>query len=90
MAIVVGRCRVRRRAGSLSGRQMIVSGKGVPVINARWKGDMFIEMAVETPVNLTVRQKELLEEFEQLSEDNNPETNSFFSSVKTFWESMKG
>jgi molecular chaperone DnaJ len=51
---------------------------------------MFIEMAVETPVNLTARQKELLQEFEELSEDNNPETNSFFSSVKTFWESMKG
>ena len=51
---------------------------------------MFIEMAVETPVNLTARQKELLQEFEELSEDNNPEANSFFSSVKTFWESMKG
>ena len=54
------------------------------------KGDMFIEMAVETPVNLTSRHKELLQEFEELSEDNTPESNSFFSSVKTFWESMKG
>ena len=85
-----GRSRVRIPAGSQSGRQMRLKGKGMPAIKTVQKGDMFIEMAVETPVNLTARQKELLEEFEQLSEHNNPETNSFFSSVKTFWESMKG
>ena len=85
-----GRSRVRIPAGSQSGRQMRLKGKGMPAIKTSQKGDMFIEMAVETPVNLTAKQKELLQEFEELSEDNNPETNSFFSSVKTFWESMKG
>ena len=85
-----GRSRVRIPAGSQSGRQMRLKGKGMPAIKTIQKGDMFIEMAVETPVNSTARQKELLQEFEELSEDNNPETNSFFSSVKTFWESMKG
>ena len=85
-----GRSRVRIPAGRQSGRQMRLKGKGMPAIKTVQKGDMFIEMAVETPVNLTARQKELLQEFEELSEDNNPETNSFFSSVKTFWESMKG
>ena len=52
-------------------------------------GDMFIELAVETPVNLTARQKELLREFDGLSENNNPESRSFLSSVKNFWDSMK-
>ena len=85
-----GRSRVRIPAGSQSGRQMRLKGKGMPAIKTTQKGDMFIEMAVETPVNLTSKQKELLQEFVELSEDNNPETNSFFSSVKTFWESMKG
>ena len=85
-----GRSRVRIPAGSQSGRQMRLKGKGMPAIKTIQKGDMFIEMAVETPVNLTAKQKELLQEFDELSEDNNPETNSFFSSVKTFWESMKG
>ena len=85
-----GRSRVRIPAGSQSGRQMRLKGKGMPAIKTTQKGDMFIEMAVETPVNLTAKQKELLQEFEELSADNNPETNSFFSSVKTFWESMKG
>ena len=70
--------RVRIPAGSQSGRQMRLKGKGMPAIKTVQKGDMFIEMAVETPVNLTARQKELLQEFEELSEDNNPETNSFF------------
>ena len=51
---------------------------------------MMIELAVETPVNLTSRQKDLLREFEKLSEDNNPEGQSFFGKVRTFWEGMKG
>lgn len=85
-----GRSRVKIPAGSQSGRQMRLRGKGMPGLQGRPTGDMYIEMAVETPVNLTSRQKELLREFEDLSEDNNPEGNSFFSSVKSFWDSMKG
>ncbi|MDX2483566.1 MAG: molecular chaperone DnaJ [Pseudodonghicola sp.] len=85
-----GRGRVQIPAGSQSGRQMRLRGKGVPALRGGGSGDMFIELAVETPVNLTSRQKELLREFDELSEDNNPESKSFFSSVKSFWDSMKG
>ena len=85
-----GRSRVKIPAGSQSGRQMRLRGKGMPALRGGGHGDMFIELAVETPVNLTARQKELLREFEQLSEDNNPEANSFFKSVKGFWDAMKG
>ena len=84
-----GRSRVKVPAGSQSGRQMRLRSKGMPAIKSSQYGDMFIELAVETPVNLTAHQKDLLKEFEQLSEDNNPETKSFFSSVKSFWEQMK-
>jgi molecular chaperone DnaJ len=84
-----GRSRVKIPAGSQSGRQMRLRGKGMPALRGAGHGDMFIELAAETPVNLTARQKELLEEFEALSEDNNPEGKSFFSSVKSFWDSMK-
>src|SRR6056297_1441643 len=84
-----GRGRVQIPGGSQSGRQMRLRGRGMPALRGGGLGDMFIELAVETPVNLTARQKELLEEFEKLSEDNNPETKSFFSSVKSFWDSMK-
>ncbi|MBV2359639.1 molecular chaperone DnaJ [Thalassococcus sp. CAU 1522] len=84
-----GRSRVKIPPGSQSGRQMRLRGKGMPALRGGAVGDMFIELAVETPVNLTARQKELLREFEDLSEDNNPESKSFFSSVKSFWDSMK-
>lgn len=85
-----GRARVQIPSGSQSGRQMRLRSKGMPALRGGGSGDMFIELAVETPVNLTSRQKELLREFEELSEDNNPESNSFFSSVKSFWDGMKG
>ncbi|MFK7868146.1 MAG: molecular chaperone DnaJ [Roseobacter sp.] len=85
-----GRGRVQIPGGSQSGRQMRLRGKGMPALRGGGQGDMFIELAVETPVNLTSRQKELLAEFEELSQDNNPESSSFFSSVKSFWDSMKG
>ena len=85
-----GRGRVQIPAGSQSGRQMRLRSKGMPALRGGGVGDMFIELAVETPVNLTSRQRELLTEFEQLSEDNHPESKSFFSSVKSFWDSMKG
>lgn len=85
-----GRGRVQIPGGSQSGRQMRLRGKGMPPLRGGGTGDMIIELAVETPVNLTSRQKELLQEFEKESENNNPESSSFFSSVKSFWDSMKG
>ncbi|QEW22812.1 Chaperone protein DnaJ [Marinibacterium anthonyi] len=85
-----GRGRVQIPAGSQSGRQMRLRGKGMPALRGGGHGDMFIELAVETPVNLTGKQKDLLREFEELSEDNNPAMKNFFSSVKSFWDSMKG
>lgn len=84
-----GRSRVKIPAGSQSGRQMRLRGKGMPALRGGGVGDMFIEMAVETPVNLTQKQKELLREFEKLSEGNNPESEGFFDKVKHFWDGMK-
>ena len=85
-----GRARVKVPAGAQSGKQMRLRGKGMPALRGAGTGDMVIELAVETPVNLTARQKELLREFEKLSEENNPEGSSFFSKVKGFWDGMKG
>ena len=85
-----GRSRVKIPGGSQSGRQMRLRSKGMPALRGGPAGDMFIELAVETPVNLTSKQKELLKEFENLSEENNPQSSTFFKSVKNFWDSMKG
>ena len=84
-----GRGRVQIPGGSQSGRQMRLRGKGMPALRGGGTGDMFIELAVETPVNLTARQKEILREFEEIGEDNNPESKTFFSAVKSFWDGMK-
>ena len=85
-----GRSRVKVPSGSQTGRQMRLKSKGMPAIRGGNPGDMFLEIAVETPVNLTGKQKELLREFETLSEQNtNPESHSFFSKVKSFWDDIK-
>ncbi len=84
-----GRSRVKVPAGSQSGRQMRLRGKGMPSLRGGSAGDMLIELAVETPVNLTSKQKELLLEFAKLSEENNPESSGFLKKMKSFWESMK-
>ncbi|GGE56336.1 molecular chaperone DnaJ [Actibacterium pelagium] len=83
-----GRSRVKVPGGSQSGKQMRLRGKGMPALRGGGVGDMYIELAVETPVNLTGKQKELLREFEALSENNSPESSNFFSKVKSFWDGM--
>ncbi len=85
-----GRSRVKVPPGAQTGKQMRLRSKGMPALRGGPAGDMLIELVVETPVNLTMRQKELLREFEKLSEENNPESNSFFAKVKHFWDGMKG
>ena len=84
-----GRSRVKIPEGSQSGRQMRLRGKGMPALRGGGYGDMYIEMAVETPVNLSAKQKELLKEFEAAGKDNNPEGKSFLKNVRDFWEAMK-
>jgi molecular chaperone DnaJ len=85
-----GRTRVRVPAGVQSGKQLRLRGKGMPVLRGAGAGDLYIELHVETPVNLSARQRELLKEFEDAGRDNSPETQDFFSRVKGFWEGMKG
>ncbi|MCV2863361.1 molecular chaperone DnaJ [Albidovulum sediminicola] len=85
-----GRSRVRIPEGAQTGKQMRLRGKGMPALRGGGHGDMLIELAVETPVNLTARQKEILREFDKLAENNNPESSSFFSKVRSFWDGMKG
>jgi molecular chaperone DnaJ len=85
-----GRSRVRIPEGSQSGRQMRLRSKGMPALRGGGAGDMMIELSVETPVNLTSRQREILKEFDKLSTENNPQGSSFFKTVKGFWDGMKG
>jgi molecular chaperone DnaJ len=74
-------------AGTETGKQFRLKGKGMPVLRSAVQGDMYIQVEVETPKNLTRRQKELLEEFAREShDDNSPASNGFFSKVREFFE----
>jgi len=84
-----GRSRVKVPEGSQSGRQMRLRSKGMPALRSTGQGDMYIELAVETPVKLTSEQKELLRQFEDsCAKSNNPNATGFFDKVKNFWDGM--
>ncbi len=79
--------RVKVPEGTESGKQFRLKGKGMPVLRTKNYGDMYIQVQVETPKNLTRRQRELLEEFEREShKDTSPESAGFFTRVKEFFE----
>ena len=83
-----GRAKVTIPPGAQSGDRFRLRGKGFSVLRRSDRGDMFVQVAVETPQNLTKRQKELLEEFEAESEKSgksSPESQGFFDRVKEFW-----
>jgi molecular chaperone DnaJ len=78
--------KVKVSSGTQSGRRFRVAGKGMPVLRSRQMGDMYVQVVVETPQNLTKKQKELLAEFEKLSSgETQPEAAGFFKMVKDFF-----
>ena len=86
------RARINIPAGTQSGQQFRLRAKGMSMLRSSSRGDMFVEFSVETPVNLTKKQKALLEEFRELGGDettHSPESGGFFSKVKDLWEDLK-
>jgi molecular chaperone DnaJ len=84
-----GKARVKIPAGTQTGRRFRLAGKGMPVLRTKQTGDMYVQVTVETPQNLTKRQRELLAEFEKLSSaETQPEAAGFFSRVKEFLDGL--
>ena len=84
-----GRAKVKIPAGTQSGDQLRLSGKGMPALRSVSFGDMIITLNVEIPKNLSQKQKELLKEFDQQSNrENIPESTGFFDKVKDFWDEL--
>lgn len=86
------RAKVKIPPGTQSGHQFRLRGKGMSVLRSTIRGDMYIEASVETPMNLSKKQRELLEEFEKHGkhESNNPESSGFFKKVKEIWNDLSG
>jgi molecular chaperone DnaJ len=81
--------RVKVPAGTQTGRRFRLQSKGMPVLRTRQTGDMYVQVIVETPQNLTKRQRELLREFEKLSStETQPESAGFFTKVKEFFDAL--
>ena len=83
------KAKVKIPPGTQTGDQFRLRGKGFSVLRSTARGDMYIQVAVETPQNLTRRQRELMEEFEAEAQGNgkgSPESEGFFSKVKEFFE----
>ena len=81
-----GKTRVKVPDGTQSGRRFRLTGKGMPVLRSKQTGDMYVQVVVETPQNLTKRQRELLAEFDKLSSnETQPEAAGFFAKVKDFF-----
>jgi molecular chaperone DnaJ len=86
-----GRARVNVPAGTQSGHQFRLKNKGMSVLRSPARGDMYVQVVVETPVNLTKRQQELLREFEKEGEGRrtSPESEGFFARVREFFEDLR-
>ncbi|MHA1109200.1 MAG: DnaJ C-terminal domain-containing protein, partial [Alphaproteobacteria bacterium] len=86
-----GRAKVTIPTGTQSGHRFRLRGKGMTVLRAKGRGDMYIEVMVETPVNLTKEQQQKLREFDTLSKGGkttNPESEGFFTKAKELWEDL--
>jgi len=87
-----GRVKLKIPVGTQSDKVFKVKGSGAPSVRSGAKGDLLCRVVVETPVNLTHKQKELLNQFQKtLSSDNkqSPRSTSWFDKVKKFFEEMK-
>lgn len=80
---------IRIPAGIQSGKQLRQRGAGMPVLNGRGRGDLVIQIEVETPTKLSARQRELLEEFRATETGEEcPESTGFFSKLKNVWSDL--
>ncbi|MBC7637585.1 MAG: molecular chaperone DnaJ, partial [Acetobacteraceae bacterium] len=81
--------RVKIPAGTQTGEQLRLRGKGFSVLRSNQRGDMFIQVVVETPQHLTKKQRELLEDFEKEAvghKKGSPDSEGFFSKVRDFFD----
>lgn len=82
------RARITVPAGTQTGKQFRLRGKGMPHLQRSGHGDMYVRTAIETPVNLTKEQQDLLREFESGGKNTSPESEGFFSKVKELWDDL--
>ena len=83
-----GRSKIKVPEGAQGGSRLRLRGKGMSQLRSTSRGDMYVELAVETPQNLTPRQRELLEEFAAEAGDHSPAHSSFLDKARRFWDNL--
>lgn len=81
-----GKVKVAIPEGTQTGHNFRLKGKGMNPMRGSARGDMYIQVSVETPVNLNKKQKDLLKEFEKLGSHTSPESEGFFGRLKEMWK----
>jgi len=80
-----GKIRINVSAGTQNGKRFRLRGKGMPVLQSRSFGDLYVEAEVETPINLSNKQRKMLSEFhESLSDNNSPKVEKFKKFLKSY------
>lgn len=88
-----GECKIAVKVpeGAQTGRTVRVKGRGMPSLRSRERGDLVVELFVETPTRLTARQKELLREFAGLCDERqHPKSAGFLGKARRFWSEVTG
>jgi molecular chaperone DnaJ len=76
--------------GTQTGRRVRVSGMGMSALQGRGRGDLHVEIAVETPVKLNAKQKKLLKEFAASCDElSHPQSTGFAEQARRFFESKQ-
>jgi molecular chaperone DnaJ len=85
------RVNIKIPEGAQTGRTVRLRGKGMPSLRSRERGDLVVELFIETPTRLTAQQKALLREFEGCSnEQHNPRSAGFLKKARRFWDDVTG
>ena len=82
-----GKAKIKIPAGTQSGKQFRLKGKGMPYMRGSGNGDLYVQVNTEVPISLNKEQKELLEKFRKIeNEKSNPSIKKFFQKAKSFWK----
>ena len=82
-----GKAKIKIPAGTQSGKQFRLRGKGMPYMRGNDFGDLYVQVNTEVPISLNKEQKELLEKFREIeNEKSNPSIRKFFQKAKSFWK----
>ena len=85
------KAQVKVPEGTQTGRTVRIKGKGMPSLRSRDRGDLIVELYVETPTRLTARQKELMRELAATcGAQHHPRSAGFFDKAKRFWDDVTG